>query len=85
MQHKARQGEYTGGQAPYSRRVTPDGAQLEPHPDEKAARAVARLCLRPEFIGLGKQPPGVERRHLDRELLREDQMRDREEAGSSEE
>jgi DNA invertase Pin-like site-specific DNA recombinase len=29
MQHKARQGEYTGGQAPYGRRIGPDGAQLE--------------------------------------------------------
>ena len=28
MQHKARQGEYTGGQAPYGRRVAPDGSQL---------------------------------------------------------
>jgi len=34
MQHKARQGEYTGGQAPYGRRVAADGSQLEPHPDE---------------------------------------------------
>jgi hypothetical protein len=28
--------------APYGRRVTPDGARLEPHPDELEARAVAR-------------------------------------------
>jgi site-specific DNA recombinase len=42
MQYKAKQGEYTGGQAPYGRRVAPDGSQLEPHPDEVAARAVAR-------------------------------------------
>src|SRR5437763_1016789 len=41
MQHKARQGEYTGGQAPYGRRVASDGSQLEPHPDEEAARTVA--------------------------------------------
>src|SRR2546427_4248098 len=31
MQHKARQGDYTGGQAPYGRRVAADGSQLEPH------------------------------------------------------
>jgi hypothetical protein len=29
MQHKASQGEYTGGQAPYGRRVAPDGERLE--------------------------------------------------------
>jgi len=42
MQHKARQGEYTGGWAPYGRRVAPDGAMLEADPQEEAARAVAR-------------------------------------------
>ncbi len=42
MQHKARQGEYTGGWAPYGRRVAPDGARLEPDPHEEAARTVAR-------------------------------------------
>ncbi len=42
MQHKARQGEYTGGQAPFGRRVGADGARLEPHPQEEEARAVAR-------------------------------------------
>jgi DNA invertase Pin-like site-specific DNA recombinase len=38
MQHKAKQGEYTGGQAPYGRRVAPDGARLEPDSEEQAAR-----------------------------------------------
>ena len=42
MQHKARQGEYTSGWAPYGRRVAADGARLEPDPQEEAARAVAR-------------------------------------------
>src|SRR5882724_12844963 len=42
MQHKARQGEYTGGWAPYGRRVAMDGARLEPDPQEEATRAVAR-------------------------------------------
>jgi len=42
MQHKAKQGEYTGGWAPYGRRVAPDGARLEPDPHEEAARTVAR-------------------------------------------
>src|SRR6267142_5515223 len=44
MQHKVRQGEYTGGWAPYGRRVAPDGSRLEPDPQEEAARAVARQC-----------------------------------------
>jgi len=58
MQNKARQGEYTGGWAPYGRRVAPNGATLEPEPDEEAARAVARqlrsqgLSLRPVAIEL---------------------------------
>ena len=39
MQHKASQGAYTGGWAPYGRRVAPCGARLEPGPDEEAARA----------------------------------------------
>ena len=42
MQHKASQGEYTGGQAPYGRRVAGDGERLEPDPTEEEARAVAR-------------------------------------------
>ena len=41
MQHKAKQGEYTGGWAPYGRRVTADGDRLEPDPQEEAARDVA--------------------------------------------
>jgi site-specific DNA recombinase len=51
MQHKARQGEYTGGQVPYGRRIAPDGAQLELHPAEDAARAVARQ-LRAQGLSL---------------------------------
>jgi DNA invertase Pin-like site-specific DNA recombinase len=42
MQHKARQGEYTGGQAPYGARVAADGARLEPDAQEQEARAMAR-------------------------------------------
>jgi len=41
MQHKARQGEYTGGQAPYGARVAADG-RLEAEPLEQEARAMAR-------------------------------------------
>ena len=41
MQHKARQGEYTGGQAPYGARVVA-GGRLEAEPQEQEARAVAR-------------------------------------------
>ena len=51
MQHKARQGEYTGGWAPYGRRVAPGGALLEPDPQEVAARAVARQ-LRAQGLSL---------------------------------
>lgn len=42
MQHKASRGEYTGGQAPYGRRVAVDGERLEEDPQEAEARAVAR-------------------------------------------
>jgi len=42
MQHKASQGEYTGGEAPYGRRVAADGERLEEDPNEQAARATAR-------------------------------------------
>ncbi len=36
--------------------------------------AVLALRLRPDRIGLGKQPAGVERRHLDLEIIGEDQV-----------
>jgi len=42
MQHKAKQGEYTGGWAPYGRRGAADGARLGAGPKEEAARTVAR-------------------------------------------
>ncbi len=42
MRHKASQGEYTGGWAPYGRRVATDGERLEADPNEEDARAVAR-------------------------------------------
>ena len=51
MQHKAKQGEYTGGEAPYGRRVAPDGARLEPDAQEESARVVARQ-LRAEGLSL---------------------------------
>jgi len=51
MQHKAKQGEYTGGWAPYGRRVAPDGASLELDAQEEAARAVARQ-LRAQGLSL---------------------------------
>jgi DNA invertase Pin-like site-specific DNA recombinase len=51
MQHKAAQGEYTGGPPPYGRRVGADGERLERAPDEEAARAVARqLRARPRAL-----------------------------------
>ena len=63
MQHKASQGEYTGGQAPYGRRVAPDGAQLEPDPHEEAARAVARQ-LRAQGLSLRKVAAGLAKRGI---------------------
>src|SRR6266852_6222312 len=61
MQHKARQGEYTGGQAPYGRRVAEDGARLERDPHEEAARAVARQ-LRAQGLSLRRVAAELERR-----------------------
>jgi site-specific DNA recombinase len=61
MQHKARQGEYTGGQAPFGRRVGADGAKLEPHPQEEQARAVARQ-LRSRGLSLRAVAAELERR-----------------------
>ena len=42
MQHKASQDEYTGGQAPYGRRVAADGESLEDDVNESQGRALAR-------------------------------------------
>ena len=42
MAHKASQGEYTGGHAPYGWRVGSDGVELVPHDGEQAAIAAAR-------------------------------------------
>ena len=63
MQHKARQGEYTGGQAPFGRRVGADGARLERHPQEEEARTVARQ-LRLRGLSLRAVAPQLERRGL---------------------
>jgi site-specific DNA recombinase len=51
MQHKVAQGEYTGGQTPYGRRVASCGQRLEPDPQEEVARATARL-LRSQGLSL---------------------------------
>jgi DNA invertase Pin-like site-specific DNA recombinase len=61
MQHKAAQGEYTGGQAPYGRRVAADGRVLALAPDEEAARAVARQ-LRAQGLSLRRVAAELERR-----------------------
>lgn len=42
MQHKASQGEYTGGAAPYGFRIAADGEHLEEIPEEQAVLSVAR-------------------------------------------
>jgi hypothetical protein len=63
MQHKARQGEYTGGHTPFGRRVAADGARLEPHPQEEEARAVARQ-LRAQGLSLRAVAAELERRGL---------------------
>lgn len=36
LQHKASQGEFTGGQTPYGFRLAADGVHLEEHPEEQA-------------------------------------------------
>jgi len=61
MQHKASQGEYTGGQAPYGRRVAADGERLEPDAEEEEARAVARQ-LRAQGLSLRRVAAELERR-----------------------
>ncbi len=60
MQHKASQGEYTGGQAPYGRRVAADGERLELDPTEEAALAVARQ-LRAQGLSLRRVAAELER------------------------
>ena len=42
LQHKASQGEYTGGWAPFGWRVSADGERLEPDSEEQQACALAR-------------------------------------------
>lgn len=42
MQHKAAQGEYTGGHVPYGFRLSLDGVHLEEHPGEQMVMAAAR-------------------------------------------
>ena len=63
MQHKASQGEYTGGQAPYGRRVAADGERLELDPREDEARAVARL-LRSQGLSLREVAAELGRRGM---------------------
>ena len=61
MQHKASQGEYTGGQAPYGRRVALDGERMELDPNEEEARALARK-LRAQGLSLRGVAAELERR-----------------------
>jgi site-specific DNA recombinase len=61
LQHKASQGEYTCGQAPYGRRVAADGERLEPDAQEQEARAVARQ-LRSQGLSLRAVAAELERR-----------------------
>lgn len=42
MAHKRANDEYTGGEAPYGWRVSDDGTDLEPNPEEQEAIAIAR-------------------------------------------
>lgn len=51
MQHKAAQGEYTGGSAPYGFRLASDGAHVEELADEQAVIAAARV-LRTQGLSL---------------------------------
>ena len=61
MRHKARQGEYTGGWAPYGRRVAAEGERLEADPTEEKARAIARQ-LRAQKLSLRGVARELERR-----------------------
>lgn len=63
MQHKASQGEYTGGMAPYGRRVAADGQRLEEDPNELAARTTARE-LRAYGLSLRQVAAELERRGI---------------------
>jgi DNA invertase Pin-like site-specific DNA recombinase len=63
MQHKASQGEYTGGQAPYGHRVGVDGIQLEPAPEEAAVRTLARQ-LRAQGLSLREVAAALEERGI---------------------
>ena len=63
MQHKASQGEYTGGQPPFGRRIGADGARLEPDAREEEARATARL-LRSRGLSLREVGRELERRGM---------------------
>jgi site-specific DNA recombinase len=63
MQHKAANGEYTGGQAPYGHRVGADGDRLEPDAQEEEARATARL-LRSQGLSLRGVARELERRGI---------------------
>jgi hypothetical protein len=61
MQHKARQGEYTAGSAPFGRRVGLCGARLEPDPQDATARAMAGE-LRAQSLSLRALAAELERR-----------------------
>jgi site-specific DNA recombinase len=60
MQHMASQGEYTGGQAPYGRRIAADGERLEDDPSETDARALARQ-LRSQGLSLRRVAAELDR------------------------
>ncbi len=46
LQHKASQGQYTGGKPPFGFRVASDGERLEPEPAEQAILSEARALRR---------------------------------------
>jgi DNA invertase Pin-like site-specific DNA recombinase len=53
LQHKAAQGEFTGGAAPYGYRLTADGDRVEPDPAEQRVIEQARV-LRSKGLALRK-------------------------------
>ena len=57
LQHKAAQGQYTGGRAPYGWQVGDDGSSLQPVPQEQEAARLARQLREggESLRGVGRQ------------------------------
>ena len=63
MQHKASQGEYTGGAAPYGYRLAGDGEHVEEVAEEQAVLRAAR-ALRASGLSLRQVAAELDRRGM---------------------